>query len=90
MIQQETRLKVADNTAALDELLLPMDSALKHIPSVVLDPSTGFYLQRGQAVQVPDSPLNGKVRLLMEAGDFIGIGEIDDQGRVAPKRLVVS
>jgi hypothetical protein len=30
------------------------------------------------------------VRLLMETGDFIGIGEIDDQGRVAPKRLVVS
>ena len=84
------RLEGVDNNAALDELLLPMDSALQHIPSVVLDPSTGFYLQRGQAVRVPDSPLNGRVRLLMEAGDFIGIGEIDDQGRVAPKRLVVS
>ena len=88
--EQLERLKDFDNTAALDELLLPMDSALQHIPSVVLDPSIGFYIQRGQAVQVPDSPLNGKVRLLMEAGDFIGIGEIDDQGRVAPKRLVVS
>ena len=88
--EQLARLEGDDNTTALDELLLPMDSALQHIPSVVLDTSTGFYLQRGQAVQVPDSPLNGKVRLLMEAGDFIGIGEIDDQGRVAPKRLVVS
>ena len=88
--EQLERLEGDDNTTALDELLLPMDSALQHIPSIVLDTSTGFYLQRGQAVQVPDSPLNGKVRLLMEAGDFIGIGEIDDQGRVAPKRLVVS
>ena len=88
--EQLERLKDFDNTAALDELLLPMDSALQHIPSVVLDPSIGFYIQRGQAVQVPDSPLNGKVRLLMEAFDFIGIGEIAEQGRVAPKRLVVA
>ncbi len=88
--EQLERLEGFNNTTALDELLLPMDSALQHIPSVVLDPSTEFYLQRGQAVQVSDSPPNGKVRLLMEAGDFIGIGEIDDQGRVAPKRLVVS
>lgn len=84
------RLKSADDFTALDELLLPMDSALGHIPSVVLDQSSGFYLQRGQAVQVPDAPLNGKVRLLMDTGDFIGIGEIDDNGCVAPKRLVVS
>ena len=87
--EQLKRLKAVEDDTVLDELLLPMDSALGHIPSVTLDESSGFYLQRGQAVQVPDSPLDGIVRLLMETGDFIGIGKIDDQGRVAPKRLVV-
>ena len=82
-------LKQDEQYEAMDALLLPLDSALAHIPTVWLDESTGFYLRRGQPVQVPDSPVSGTVKLLMESGDFIGIGEIIDDGRVAPKRLVV-
>jgi tRNA pseudouridine55 synthase len=30
-----------------------------------------------------------KVRVFIESGDFLGMGELTDDGRVAPKRLVV-
>lgn len=82
-------LKIDEQYEEMDKLLKPMDSALEHIPTVMLDESTGFYLRMGQPVQVPDSPLSGTVKLLMESGDFVGIGEIIEDGRVAPKRLVV-
>jgi tRNA pseudouridine55 synthase len=38
---------------------------------------------------VSGAPLNGIVKLILESGEFIGIGEINDDGLVAPKRLVV-
>lgn len=82
-------LKQGDQYEEMDKLLKPVDSALAHIPTVLLDESTGFYLRQGQAVQVPDSPKNGMVKLQLESGDFIGIGEIIEDGRVAPKRLIV-
>lgn len=82
-------LKQGDQYDEMDKLLKPVDSALAHIPTVLLDESTGFYLRQGQAVQVPDSPQNGMVKLQLESGDFIGIGEIIEDGRVAPKRLIV-
>lgn len=82
-------LKQGDQYEEMDKLLKPVDSALAHIPTVLLDESTGFYLRQGQAVQVPDSPQNGMVKLQLESGDFIGIGEIIEDGRVAPKRLIV-
>ena len=88
-IEMLRELKEGDQYQAMDKLLKPVDSALSHIPTVMLDESTGFYLRQGQAVQVPDLPKNGMVKLQLESGDFIGIGEIIEDGRVAPKRLIV-
>lgn len=82
-------LKQEDRYEAMDELLVPIDSALPHIPSVSLDESMGFYIRRGQAVQMPDAPDSGIVKLVLETGDFIGVGEVIDDGRIAPRRLVV-
>ncbi|MGB1581571.1 MAG: tRNA pseudouridine(55) synthase TruB, partial [Nevskiales bacterium] len=72
---------------ALDDKLLPMSQALSHWPEVTLDASSCFYFQRGQAVQVANTAISGLLRVNDEAGVFIGIGEIDAEGRVAPKRL---
>lgn len=88
-IERLRALKQGDRFEEMDALLRPLDSALSHIPTVILDESTGFYLRRGQAVQVPDAPNSGTVKLLMESGDFVGIGEISEDGLVAPKRLIV-
>lgn len=71
----------------LDELLLPVDSALDHWPSVELGADSAYYLMQGQAVMAPGAPSSGKVRLYDEGHGFLGIGEVKLDGRVAPTRL---
>ena len=73
---------------ALDDLLLPVYSSVDHWPEVILDTSLAFYVQQGQPIQVADTPKAGGVRLMTDKGDFLGIGEINDDGMVAPKRLI--
>nr|BBD50171.1 tRNA pseudouridine synthase B [Haliea sp. ETY-M] len=75
---------------ALDALLLPTTDALAHLPLLTLPESSGFYLRQGQPVLVPNAPCDGMVRLALETGSFLGLGEILDDGRVAPRRLVVT
>ncbi|USD64772.1 tRNA pseudouridine(55) synthase TruB [Vibrio sp. SCSIO 43136] len=72
----------------LDPLLMPMDTAVQDLESVDLIPELADMVQHGQPVQVFGGPVDGQVRMMCE-GTFIGIGEIDDDGRIAPKRLVV-
>lgn len=74
--------------SALDELLIPVDSALADWPAVKLSGDSAYYLRKGQPVLVPRAPTQGRVRLYDTADRFIGVGQILDDGRVAPKRLM--
>ncbi|AKH90157.1 tRNA pseudouridine(55) synthase TruB [Edwardsiella tarda] len=75
----------------LDPLLLPMDTAAAHLPEVNLSELVAGYVQLGQAVQTPGLPPQGMVRITVgESRCFIGVGEVDDQGRLAPRRMVVA
>jgi tRNA pseudouridine55 synthase len=78
----------AARNAALDALLLPLDSVLGHCPAVKLSADAAFYLAQGQSVMVPRAPTQGMVRLYDVSDHFLGIGEILDDGKVQPKRLV--
>jgi tRNA pseudouridine55 synthase len=73
---------------ALDSKLLPVYSSVAHWPEVILNSSLAFYVQQGQAIQVADAPDQGGVRLVSDSGVFLGIGEINEDGMVAPKRLI--
>jgi len=73
----------------LDALLLPVDSGIEHFPRVVLDDDSAYYLKLGQPVQVARAPTEGFVRIY-HGDKFLGVGIIDDQGRVAPKRMLVA
>ncbi len=73
---------------ALDQFLLPLGSSVNHWPSLVLSESSAFYLQNGNPVQVPGAPVDGWVKLLGPGEEFIGVGEIQDDGLVAPRRLI--
>ena len=77
-----------DGLPALDELLLPMQSALAGWPALNLTENTAFYLRQGQPVLVPKAPTSGWVRLFAGEDRFIGVGQILDDGRVAPRRLL--
>ena len=92
MIRFET-LEIALGDGSLDQFLKPISSTVQAMPEVRLTDSTAFYLRQGQPVIVPHAPTSGWVRLAEVVDDkstrFIGVGEILDDGRVAPRRLVV-
>lgn len=73
---------------ALDEFLLPLGTSADHWPALQLSENTAFYLRNGHPVQVPGSPLQGWVKLLGPEQEFVGVGEILDDGKVAPRRLI--
>jgi tRNA pseudouridine55 synthase len=77
----------AEDFAALDAYLLPIDSAIAHWPDVHLDPDAAFYMMQGQPIQVPHAPTEGWVRIY-DKSHFLGVGEIQDDGRVAPRRMI--
>ncbi|MCG7983000.1 MAG: tRNA pseudouridine(55) synthase TruB [Candidatus Thiodiazotropha lotti] len=74
--------------AEMDEWMLPLESALADWPEVALSADAAFYMKQGQPILVPNAPTSGWVRLYANKTDFIGVGQILDDGRVAPKRLM--
>ncbi|MGD8588284.1 MAG: tRNA pseudouridine(55) synthase TruB [Chromatiales bacterium] len=84
-VQQAFREK---RFAEMDAWLLPLESALSEWPEVKLTADAAFYLKQGQPVLVPNAPTSGWVRLYANQSEFVGVGEILDDGRVAPKRLL--
>ncbi len=73
----------------IDQHLIPMDQAILDLPEVKLPSSTAGYVKNGQSVLVRHVPEEGLVRMY-EDEQFIGIGSIDDEGKVAPRRLIVN
>lgn len=68
--------------------LLPVDEALLGLPDVTLTSLATHYLLQGQPVTAKHGQEPGLVRLYNEENAFLGMGEILDDGRVAPKRLM--
>jgi tRNA pseudouridine55 synthase len=83
--------EIAANTSvnALTELLLPLESSIGDLPAVKLSSSASFYMRTGQPVRVPHVPTEGLLRVYGEDGKFMGVGEILEDGRVAPRRLAI-
>lgn len=74
--------------SGLDACLLPVETAVNTFPAVQLSTSAAFYLRMGQAVR-SSLPLDSTfVRLMSEDAKFLGIGEVTEDGRVKPSRLV--
>jgi tRNA pseudouridine55 synthase len=91
LVSLETLKALKENDMpAMDELLLPIESALSQWPGVDLSTDAAFYLKQGQPVLVPHAPTSGWVRLYEGNHSFLGMGEILDDGRVAPRRLMRS
>ena len=47
-----------------------------------------YYLEQGQPVMVPRAPTEGFVRIHAKPGGFLGVGEVQDDGRIGPRRLL--
>jgi tRNA pseudouridine55 synthase len=80
-------LEARGSGAVLDTLLLPVDSALGQWPKAVLAAEAAWYFAKGQPVFVPGAPTGGRLRVY-DGARFLGVGEIQSDGRVAPRRLM--
>ena len=71
-------------------LLLPVDSAIESLPVVTLNADAAFFIMQGQAVWQAGKTPAGDLRLYDEINSFLGLGFLQDDGKIAPKRLIKS
>ena len=64
------------------------DTAVDDLPALVLDADSAFYLMQGQAVWQSGKVPAGLLRLYDERHVFLGLGEQQSDGKIAPKRLM--
>jgi tRNA pseudouridine55 synthase len=83
-LDQFERLDEAGRRAALKGA----DVMVGDLPDVQLTALAAHYLRQGQAVSVRHQLAPGWVRLYEEGHRFLGMGQVLDDGRVAPRRLL--
>lgn len=94
LLAQAQEQEISPSTL-LDPLLLPMQSAVEGMPAVYVDDMSANFLRHGNPVQAYNAPSEGSVQVYIgenaqdDNAEFIGVGIIDDDGLVAPKRIVV-
>ena len=82
-------LEAMEGPGARVARLLPADSVLGHMPDVHLTPLATHYLRQGQAVSAKHGGVPGDwLRLYEGESRFLGMGQVLDDGRVAPRRLL--
>jgi tRNA pseudouridine55 synthase len=81
-------LAALPDAAARAARLVPVDAVVAGIPDVRLTSLATHYLLRGQPVSIRHREVPGWVRLYDAEDRFLGMGEVLDDGRVAPRRLV--
>lgn len=90
-LDQLGELKENGGFEALDAVLLPESTAVGDWPQVQLTDNAAFYLLQGQAVMVAERPASGQVALFRSSDQrFLGVGEVNDDGMIAPRRLVAN
>lgn len=91
-LEQLEVLREGKRAEDLDFLLHPLDAAVGDRLAVELSESAAWYFRRGQPVMTPavyQKAIEGDiVRIFRADGDFLGVGEVLDDGRVTPRRLV--
>ncbi|MFO1257882.1 MAG: tRNA pseudouridine(55) synthase TruB [Gammaproteobacteria bacterium] len=69
------------------DAVLPIDAGLTTWPEIQISASSSFYLRQGQSVKVPHQAKDW-VRIKTLEGEFIGMGEILENGYLTPRRLL--
>ena len=77
-----------------DACLLPIDCLLQEFPAVVLDKLAALHILQGQIVISPsdfsNTPEGNTVRLYDHQQQFLGLGEITSEQKIAAKRMLAS
>lgn len=91
MVDLATVEAMAESCAgALRETLLPADVALQGLAPVSLDMEAKQRFCSGQTVLVPMEGETCLVRLYGPGDEFLGVGELAEDGQVAPRRVFLT
>ncbi len=77
---------------ALDKVLLPPWTAVDHLPELIVSNEQAGLIRNGRKLQgltAPTTSVAGLVRIVTADGkDFLGLGEVSDDGVLSPRRLM--
>ncbi len=86
--EELSAIKEEQGFTGLDEQLLPVDTPVADWPELHLRDDLAHYFLQGQAILIPNAPTDELFRLYGPNDKFLGVGEVDDDGKVAPRRLI--
>ena len=81
MYSLATLLALKEQQERLDELLLPVDQALIHLPKLDLNEAESLLIQQGQKIILESNTQSGLYRLykkINEQAQFMGMGEVSN------------
>jgi tRNA pseudouridine55 synthase len=87
MVTMSRLESLAGDSAALGQLLLPVDAGLQSMPSIALEGDEVFSFCHGHEVGYPRAEISGLARIYDDKRGFLGVGEVLPGGRIAPRRL---
>lgn len=70
-------------------LLQPTDALLAALPRLGLDEASARRLSHGQAIRAGHGP-SGRVRLYGPGERFLGLGQVSEEGQLAPLRMIAT
>lgn len=73
---------------ALDQLLLAPWAAIADKPKITLSDNASYYILHGNPVRVNNLPINEDVLIFDAQNRFLGVGYMNDDGLLAPRRLL--
>jgi tRNA pseudouridine55 synthase len=80
----------AMSEAERDECLLPADNLILDLPRLDLDLEAAWQINHGQAIWQPGLKVGQLLRLYAPDGRFLGVAEVDRDGKAQPKRLLAT
>ena len=79
-----------DGPEPLRAKLLPADTALRQMPEVSVSPEDAIRFCGGQAVSGISEGQQGLARVYEVESRFLGVGELTEDGQVAPRRVFLT
>ena len=76
--------------AELDNRLMPADIMVEALTALPLDIEATWQICHGQPIWLPRLTIGQLFRLYAPDGRFLGVGEVNQDGKVAPRRLLAS
>lgn len=79
-------------TTPLDQItadhLIPVKSALTHLPQVILNPRQLTHIRHGRPVLIPETIARPKAALLTESGNVVGIANVINETTLQPECVI--